>query len=172
MSRPQFTKKQINLIKGYFREIERVDETMGSEGYIDQSLRDERREVDSLPIARCLLARYVLCGLENESPYRTHKHPPLQMKDILFLRPSHLLALQFGMKIYHHAKQEMIRYDGKPTPSNRRSYRSDRKIACMPSHCRGVRRVYGRTITLLQSMVGVQTIQVYRQSMLPQFPSV
>ena len=140
MSRPQFTTKQKNQIKGYFREIERIDETLGSEGYIDQSLRDERREVESLPIARCLLARYVLCGLENESPYRTHKHPKLEMKDILFLRPSHLLALQFGMKIYHHAKLELARYDGKPTPSNRRSYRADREK--LLHACRRIVEVY------------------------------
>ena len=82
----------------------------------------------------------MLCGLENESPYRTHKHPPLQMKDILFLRASHLLALQFGMKIYHHAKQEMIRYDGKPTPSNRHSYRSDREE--LLHACRSIVEVY------------------------------
>lgn len=141
MSRPQFTSKQRNQIKGYFREIERVDDSMGwGEQYVEHAVRVERKEVESLPIARCLIARYVLCGLENESPYRTHQHPPLQVKDFLFLRPSHLLALQFGMKIYHHAKLEMERYNGKPTPSNRRQWRSHREK--LLHACRRIVEVY------------------------------
>ena len=139
MSRPLFTKKQIQTIKSHYNVLDRIAFS-SSDTDLEQVLRDERREVSSLPIARSLIARYVLCGLQNESPYRTHKHPPLEMKCLLFLRPSHLLALQFGMRIRHHAEQEEIRYEGKPTPLNRHSYRSD--LAELVHACTCIVEVY------------------------------